>query len=361
MKYLLVTLEYPPFFGGIAHYYGHLVKNFPGTITVLDNSQGQLVNEHLLWKWWPAIRSIWRAVQEEKINYILVGHILPLGTAVWLLAKFLPLKYCLFLHGYDLNCALRQPRKAKLALKILDQAHQIICANSYTAKQVKVIIDQKQLGKVKVVNPGVGVRPTYDQVAVRRLQDSYDLLGKTVVLAVGRLVERKGFDTLIDSVPLVNRVLPNVVYYLAGTGPDEQYLRDKVKALPSALQKKVTFLGKISEEEKWRWLDACTMLAMPARAIGDDIEGFGIVYLEANLAGKPVIAGRSGGVEDAVQDNINGLVVEPTSHQQLAEAIIRLASYQGLAQRLGDQGRQRARQEFAWSKQANKIYDIIKS
>ncbi|KKR12436.1 MAG: Glycosyltransferase, group 1 family protein [Candidatus Falkowbacteria bacterium GW2011_GWA2_39_24] len=198
-------------------------------------------------------------------------------------------------------------------------------------------------------------------MAVRRLQDSYDLLGKTVVLAVGRLVERKGFDTLIDSVPLVNRVLPNVVYYLAGTGPDEQYLRDKVKALPSALQKKVTFLGKISEEEKWRWLDACTMLAMPARAIGDDIEGFGIVYLEANLAGKPVIAGRSGGVEDAVQDNINGLVVEPTSHQQLAEAIIRLASYQGLAQRLGDQGRQRARQEFAWSKQANKIYDIIKS
>ncbi|KKR12435.1 MAG: hypothetical protein UT42_C0055G0004 [Candidatus Falkowbacteria bacterium GW2011_GWA2_39_24] len=77
MKYLLVTLEYPPFFGGIAHYYGHLVKNFPGTITVLDNSQGQLVSEHLLWKWWPAIRSIWRAVQEEKINYILVGHILP--------------------------------------------------------------------------------------------------------------------------------------------------------------------------------------------------------------------------------------------------------------------------------------------
>ena len=359
-KYLLVTLEYPPFYGGIAHYYSYLVKNFPEPITVLDNSQQQLMdNQSWPVKWRPALLTIWRAIKQGQINYVLVGHLWPLGFVTWLIAKLLPIKYCLFLHGDDFNYTMCQPRKVKLALKVIHQAHKIICANSYTAEKVKKVIDQKQLGKIKVVNPGVGQRPAYDELAVKRIQENYNLVGQTVLFSVCRLVERKGLDLVIDCLPELIKLVPNLVYYIAGTGPDENYLQDKVASLPVTVRKRVHFLGKISEETKWQWLDICQIFVMPARNIGNDIEGFGIVYLEANLAGKPVIAGRSGGVTDAVEDNVNGLVINGENKQKLITAVAKLSNYQGLAQRLGDQGRQRVRQQFNWANQAQKIYQII--
>lgn len=359
MKLLLITLEYPPFNGGIAHYYSNLIKAYPGQIEVLHNNEGLLINNNYWLKWWPAVKNIRQAIKQHSIDYILVGHILPLGTAVWLLSYIMNFKYTVFFHGYDLSCALVLPRKTWLTRKILAKAHKIICANSYTANKVKEIIDQKQLGKVKVVNPGIAGRLAYNEQMITKLQDDYDLHDQTVLFSIGRLVERKGFDKTIEALPLAIKQVPNLVYYLAGTGPDEEYLKNKVQELPEDIRGRVKFLGSLNEKDKWSWLDVCQIFIMPAREINNNIEGFGIVYLEAGLAGKPVIAGRSGGVEDAVVDNKTGLVVDGNNINQIAQAIIKLAPYQGLRQRLGDQGRQRAIQEFNWQKQAQKIYDII--
>jgi phosphatidylinositol alpha-1,6-mannosyltransferase len=115
----------------------------------------------------------------------------------------------------------------------------------------------------------------------------------------------------------------------------------------------------LSETDKWHWLDLCDIFIMPARDIDGDLEGFGIVYLEAALAGKPVIAGRSGGVTDAVLDDRTGLLVNPEKTGEIAQAIIKLAQYQGLRQRLGDQARQRALTDFNWQKLAKKVQAII--
>jgi phosphatidylinositol alpha-1,6-mannosyltransferase len=99
---------------------------------------------------------------------------------------------------------------------------------------------------------------------------------------------------------------------------------------------------------------------MPSRQINDDFEGFGIVYLEASLAGKPIVAGRSGGVGDAVLDNETGLLVNPESTAEIANAIIELAKDENLREKLGDTGKKRAGGEFNWEKQVEKIYGIIK-
>jgi len=99
---------------------------------------------------------------------------------------------------------------------------------------------------------------------------------------------------------------------------------------------------------------------MPAREIGPDFEGFGIVYLEANLVGKPVIAGDSGGVKDAVKDGWSGLLINPADTLAIREAIIKLASDHNLCTTLGSQGRVRALEKFNWDRQANRLARALK-
>ena len=128
-----------------------------------------------------------------------------------------------------------------------------------------------------------------------------------------------------------------------------------------AVKDNIFFLGKISEEEKWAWLNLSDIFIMPSRQIKEDFEGFGIVYLEANFCGKPVIAGDSGGVRDAVEDGTNGLLVDPEDMDNISDAIIELAKNRDLRKKLGQQGRERAITEFDCGKQIKKMYSFIKN
>ena len=158
MNTLLFTLEYPPFRGGVANYYGNLIKHWPrqNNIFVLDNNSSQLINNQLpFFKWLPAVGRLAKSIKKNKINHILVGHILPLGILAYFLSKLFKIKYSVVLHGMDFTCALRKPRKKILTKTILKKSQNIICANSYVAKLVKEFIDSDHKDKVRVVNPGI--------------------------------------------------------------------------------------------------------------------------------------------------------------------------------------------------------------
>ncbi len=404
MNVLLFTLEYSPFHGGVANYYENIVRHWPAEkIFVLDNNDGELLNNDLPFlKWLPAVRELFKAVSKEKIEHIIVGHILPLGTAALIINKILKTPYSVILHGMDLTLALKAGRKRWLAKKILNSAENIICASNFTAESASRVVRHKE--KIKVVNPGADIHITHNMERITNLKMKYGLENKIILFSIGRLVRRKGFDKVIEAMPEVLKEAPNLIYAIAGTGPDEEYLKKlatqchcekpvaatsdeaisassknvddrytilslpKIASLcpaicgaPLAMTHNITFLGKISDEEKWTWFDLCDIFIMPARQISNDFEGFGIVYLEANLAGKPVIAGRSGGVEDAVLDNETGLLVNPESAAEIANAIIKLARDKELREKLGENGKKRAEEEFNWGKQINKIYNIIKS
>ncbi|MFH0840803.1 MAG: glycosyltransferase family 4 protein [bacterium] len=358
MKPVLITLEYPPFYGGIAHYYEHLVRYYPEQIIVVDNQKAELIDQtRSFFKWLPAFKTLKQELKQGA-NYVLVGHLLPLGTVAWFLSLFNDFKYTVFLHGDDLNFALRTSRKKWLALKILNRADKIITANSYTADQTKKIIDQKQLGKVRVVNPGIDPKIIrHEEQAIKELKDKYNLHGKTILLGIGRLVKRKGYDMAIQALKLAIESNASLIYAIIGQGEEEALIRQQIQDL--GLENNVIILGQVDEQTKSLWLKTCDIFIMTARNINDDVEGFGIVYLEANLAGKPVIAGKSGGVADAVEDNVNGLLVNGERVEDISQAILKLSEYESLRQKLGDQGRQRALQNFNWQKQAEKIYDII--
>ncbi len=360
MKTLLFTLEYPPFHGGVANYYGNVSKYWPieEKLAVLDNSHNELLSTEKILNWLPSISALNRCLEKDKIDYLLVGQILPLGTVAYILSFFKKINYAVFLHGMDFALALRTPRKRFLSKLILKKANKIICANAYVKDKLFEFIPEIEERTV-VVNPGIeGGVPNISPDDMRNIKDTYHLEGKKVLFSLGRLVKRKGVDKVIETlISMPEEETADLVYFIAGVGPREEYLKSLV---PLRFAKKIIFLGSLSDYDKWAWLKTCNIFIMPSRDIEGDFEGFGIVYLEANLCAKPVIAGNSGGVKDAVVDGVSGLLVDPENTEEIAKAINKLKNDQALCDKLGEQGRDRAIRDFSWEKQIASLCNFIK-
>ncbi len=258
----------------------------------------------------------------------------------------------------DFAYALKLPRKKEITGKILKNAEKIICANSHTANLVKNF-DNGLVKKTAVINPGVDTRIIRNPEKTDEFRKKYGLKNKIILLSLGRLVKRKGFDRVIESLPEIFKIFPNLIYVIAGAGEEEKNLKNRAAELPAEVEKKIIFFGKASEEESFAWLEACDIFIMPSREINGDFEGFGIVYLEANLFGKPVIAGKSGGVADAVIDNVTGLLIDPKNIDEISQAVIKLAQNEKLRHELGEAGKRRAVVNFDWKKQTEKIVKLL--
>jgi phosphatidylinositol alpha-1,6-mannosyltransferase len=367
---LLFTLEYPPYKGGIANYYANLVSCWPqGNIHVLTNGNYQeesnvhcraLISSYLRPKWLPAVWHLIRLIRKHDIKHVIVGHLLPLGTVAMLVSKILRIDYTIILHGMDISWSLKKKRKKQLTQKILTRAQYIISANHYTNELAKKEFPSITSTRMHVVNPGItNDPPAINNSQIKEMKQKYNLEGKFMLLSIGRSVARKGFQQVIKALPLAVKKNDDIVYVMAGDGPFEKDLKQQRERLPSFLQDRILFLGGIPEKEKWIWLAACDAFIMPSLDLDGDFEGFGIVYLEANIMGKPVIASQEGGVADAVEHENNGLIVDPRDPTDIADAITRLATSEKLRKKLGLQGKERAEKNFAWEGQVSKIYQII--
>lgn len=370
-KFILFTLEYPPFKGGVSQYYQNLFDYWPTDqfFVLADNAlarknTNKIAYRRLLYKffrprWLKAIFNLQSSIAKLRGNvHVIVGQILPLGIATYFLSKFSKFKYSIVLHGLDFSLAIKTNSKQKITRKILAKAEKIICANSCTAGLVK-FFDASLAAKVFVVNPGITPSFIRNPQRASELKEKYNLKDKTVLLSLGRLVLRKGIDKVIEALAIIEKTSPNVIYAIAGGGPEEKHLKDIAQGLPVPLQNRIIFLGQVSDLDRWAWLELCDIFIMASRNMAGDFEGFGIVYLEANLAGKPVIAGDSGGVRDAVINNINGLMVNPENPEEIASAIIKLSAHPDLRQALGEQGKRRTVENFNAQKQAEKIYKLL--
>lgn len=353
MKTLLFTIEYPPFKGGVANYYGNLVDHWPEkeNIFVLNNNDNQLIKKWAFPKWLPACRALKKEIEKNKIDHIIVGHILPLGTIAYYYTRFRKTTYSVVLHGMDFEYAQKSYRKRFISKLILKNAKNIICVNSYTAYLVKKIISDHD--KIIVANPGIE-QQAINEEAVKNIKNKYELENKVTMITVSRLVKRKGHDQIIKAMPEILKSVPNLHYYIIGDGPDRLYLEEKAQNF-----KNITFLGKISDEDRDAWMNACDFFAMPARNIEGDFEGFGIVYLEAARAKKAVIAGEAGGVKDAVQGGITGILVNPLNTEGITNAIIKLANEKDVRDTLGMNAFIRAEKDFRWEDKISKIHNAI--
>ncbi len=367
---LLFTLEYPPQIGGVATYYSNVVKHWPSFAKATDDkpffasfnakaiddknatddkSSGgifvltgkKLTKPH----WIFSVFYLWRAIKKYKVKTVLVGHVLPLGTVAYWLSRIIRFDYVVFIHGMELGIINKHARKKKITRKILANAKKVITANNYTGELLKELVDEN---KIEIVNPGIETRVTHNAQRIAQLREKYNLEGKKILLQVGRLVERKGFDKVIEVLPNVQKEYQNIVYVLVGTGHCPVHTDIK----------NLICITDADDNEIQAWYELCDIFIMPSRNVDGDFEGFGIVYLEANAHGKPVIAGDSGGVRDAVQNGVNGLLVNPESVEEIKNAIVKLCKDEELRVKLGEQGREWVK-KFSWEKQIEKIVKLL--
>lgn len=358
MKTLLFTLEYPPFKGGVSKYYENIVKYWPEKrgIFVLHNNENKLFKNKIFPFWIFSIFPLLKEIKKHKIEHVIVGNLLPLGTVVYFLSKIKKIKYSVILHGTDINYAGKKFRKKIITTKILKKSETIICGNSYVADFVRVNFDKMLDPKIKVVNPGIETEINIDYTKTEELKIKYKIYNNPLIFSIGRLIKRKGFDSMIDAMSEIHKYSPEAFYVIAGEGPDREYLKDKAEGIPN-----IIFLGEISEAEKWLWLSMCDLFAMPARNEDGDIEGFGIVYLEAALCGKPVLAGDIGGVRDAVIPAVSGFLTDSKNIEKIANYAIKIISEKEEGKKMGKFARKRVLENFQASDQSKKIYNLINS
>lgn len=192
---------------------------------------------------------------------------------------------------------------------------------------------------------------------VTDLRKSLNLIDDAVVITVGRLVPRKGIDTILQALPEVLDAVPSLTYLVVGTGPDRGRLEHLARDL--GIRSHVRFMGHVSFEALPRYYNVADVFAMPSREAPPDVEGFGLVFLEAGACGVPVIGARTGGIPDAIQHEETGLLVPPSSPGALANALTRLLTTPDLARRLGENGRRHVVQEANWNHVANQLWDVL--
>ena len=235
--------------------------------------------------------------------------------------------------------------------RVFDRCSPIFALSRYTREKIL------QLGapaeKVQIVRGGVG-RHWFD---LEREPEG----DPPVLLTVARLDEHKGHDRVIEALPAILQEFPQLRYVLVGPGQqDWPRLRRLAQELGVASQ--VEYRGPVPESELYQAYQRANLFIMASREVPnrlDLVEGFGLTFLEAAALGLPSVAGDSGGVPDAVEHEVSGLLVDPTSAPAIAQAVIRLLKDEPLRQRLGHQARQRALAEFTWPTLAGQMLDAF--
>jgi phosphatidylinositol alpha-1,6-mannosyltransferase len=270
------------------------------------------------------------------------GHIAA-APAAWLLGSVYRKPYFVYVHALEIT-----PRKYRRLFSFLLHGAAGIVTGSRYAKDLVVSYFKIPASEVDLVRPGVDpelVRAADDAREAREIKKP----GDRVLLSVGRLAgdERyKGHDVVIQALPVILRRIPRCYYWIVGSGDDVERL--KAVARDAGVSGNVKFWGRVADVAPF--YRECDIFVMINRRVFEDgmekTEGFGLVFLEASLFAKPVIAGRCGGALDAVVDGRTGLLVDPESPAEVAAAVLALLKCPVEAKRLGAAGRERVLREF---------------
>jgi phosphatidylinositol alpha-1,6-mannosyltransferase len=229
----------------------------------------------------------------------------------------------------------------------------------FTQSNISKALTGKANAAMVKIAPGIDTDHFAPQSDAAQLRQSLGLADKKVIVSVGRLVHRKGQDTLIESFPEIVREIPNAHLLFIGEGPYEKYLKKRVKALN--LADRVTFIGRVQYVQLPKYICVGDVFAMPSRSrlAGLEVEGLGIVYLEASACGLPVIGGNSGGAPDALLEGVTGFAVDGTSAQDVADAAIKILRDPQLAKSMGTAGREWIIRHWRWELWAKEFNALL--
>jgi phosphatidyl-myo-inositol dimannoside synthase len=403
MRTLLLSTSFPPVNGGIETYLHGVAKALCGydlivTAPITSGSKAfdsktflnivrynrdtedlgywdglRIIQENLLSTRWSGARSAWRTTGRSLVqmlallacrsilksvafqsqlfagsskcfpaDLIQVGSVIPSGITAWIIHQRFGTPYVVYTHGMEILLWGSYRKTRSLLKTVLSNAAWVGAVSSFTAGLVQELGVPERA--IRLVPPGIETARFFQLQDVQTIRKYYGISKKRLILTHGRLDPRKGHDMVIRALPDVIRSHPDTSYLITGAGPNEEALKVLVGKL--GLENYVCFGGQIPAEFVPALYQACDIFVMASRQIGHNVEGFGIACLEAAAAGRPVVAGRSGGTSDAISDGITGFLVDPKDPCEIGARLIQLLGDRSLRERLGNAGRQRVQQNF---------------
>jgi len=390
MKTLLLALGFPPDIGGIETILYQTARRLrPPVIVVrpgrerrysVDSQNGLEIHSLPSVKWnlllkiivvglgrlmgpWASwsiqyLPTAYRLASKTSVSTIQCGHI-SLGFAAMCLSKLVRKPYLLWVFGQEVL-----PERARglrsltrlITREVIRNAHAIVVSSSYLHDKTRLWGCDAERITILPIGPDPDVfspgRPV-DEILTKN-----NLVGKQVILTIGRLVPKKAQDDVIKAMPEVLCHVPNAVYLVVGDGPQRSHLESLATELK--LEDCVRFVGPVEHHRTVDFYRACDAFVMPSREMPDgSVESLGVVFLEAASCGKPAIGGRSGGIGDAIVDGVTGILVEPGSVSGLASAIVKILTDGDYAHQLGAAGRKRVVEQMNWERTAETIETVL--
>ena len=294
----------------------------------------------------------------HKCENVIFGSSAPLGLLAKSLRRAGAKHIVALTHGHEVWWA-RMPLFSALLRRIGAQADQMTYLGEFTRGAVANALLREDHSKLVHLPPGVDLTRFIPAAKSLELQKKWGVEGAPVIVSIGRLVPRKGCDQLIKAMPEVLKQFPKSKLLLVGTGNYKKRLEKLVRNLK--VQDSVIFTGRVAHELLPAYYRLGDIFAAPCRSRygGLEVEGLGIVYLEASACGVPVIAGKSGGAPDAVLDGKTGILVNGRDHLEISGALIKLLADEKLRAQMGTAGRVWMEQLWSWEGIGTRFEEII--
>lgn len=303
-------------------------------------------------------RAVRRIARERQITRAFFGAAAPLALLSQGLRRAGVTRIVALTHGHEVWWAKLWPFSLAIH-RIGAGTDHLTYLGNYTKSEISRALSQSAQDAMVKIAPGIDTNHFAPQSNSAALRDELGLTHKKVIVSVGRLVHRKGQDTLIEALPEILMHIPDAHLLFIGEGPYKDYLVKRAAELQ--LSHAVTFIGRIQYADLPRYICVGDIFAMPSRSrlAGLEVEGLGIVYLEASACGLAVIGGKSGGAPDAVLEAETGFSVDGTSPHEVADAAITLLQDPVLASGMGSRGRQWIIDEWQWEVWSNRFSALL--
>ena len=375
-KLLFVTNDFGPRAGGIESFIIGLIQHStPSPTTVYTSSQGDTREYDASWQSDYGVKvirdrakillptprvshSISRVIKESETDVVAFGAAAPLAYMAAACRRAGAKRVIALTHGHEVwwskvfpfNLIMRRIGSTTDALTYLGEFTRQAISRSLTSRAASAMVK---------IAPGIDTEH-FSPVDSTQLKSSLGLSEKRIIISVGRLVHRKGQDKLIESMPAIVQEIPNAHLLLVGEGPYRDYLTKLVRK--HHLEDFVTFIGRIQFAQLPSYICLGEIFAMPSRTrfAGLEVEGLGIVYLEASACGLPVIAGASGGAPDAVIEGVTGVVVDGLDCAAIAVAAIQMLENPIQSQKMGLEGRRWVVEEWRWQIWADEFAKLLR-
>jgi phosphatidyl-myo-inositol dimannoside synthase len=381
--HLLLTYDFPPMGGGIARWMGELAKRYPaGSLVVstgeqpnsavidsvfpnridrLPVSSRRLRTIQGLTLWSRRVAGLARSVGAE---YIWCGNVKPAAyPARWVAAR-LGIPYGIMVVGSDLLILQHQVKRSLLkrraARALLGSASVLVAISRWTADLCRTLLQQLQIEMapdlIRTIPLGtdpVFFRPGLD---TREVRTRYGLGQRRWLLSVARLVPYKGVDTGLRVLAELRQDHPDLGYAVVGSGEQLPELNAMARTL--GLEDRVRFLTDVSDRDLPALYNCADIYLGLSRSTELDVEGFGLSLVEASACGVPVVAGRSGGIPDAVREGETGLLVDAERPELVAEAVRLLLRDSEMTRRLGVGGRKAVESFYNWDRVTSEVVRI---